>query len=177
MDFDKLQKLYKENTDIMYAWTNFSESFTRRSNVEFSTRAFKLQNGMEVKGPEKNLKKQYHEFDDNSDEWDMALDKEVLSTLLKNYKEHVSAKWLPKFYKTIDSQFGGDYAKYVDYLWNKSLLMKKGAKFYFNKKGYEKDPGVAFGMDLNDIYADFVEALGVNSDSIAEQEKDRKSVV
>ena len=94
----------------------------------------------------------------------MALDKEVLATLLKNYKEHVAAKWLPKFYQTIDTQFGGDYAKYVDYLWNKSLIMKKGAKLYFNKKGYEKDPGVAFGMDLNDIYGQLCEALGNSAD-------------
>ncbi len=71
------------------------------------------------------------------------------ATLLKNYKEHVSAKWLPKFYKTIDSQFGGDYAKYVDYLWNKSLLMKKGAKLYFNKKGYRERPrrGIRNGLE------------------------------
>ena len=33
------------------------------------------------------------QFEDNSAEWDMALDKEVLATLLKNYKEHVDAKW------------------------------------------------------------------------------------
>ena len=37
---------------------HFSESFTRRSNIEFSTRAIKLQTNMEVKGPEKNKKKQ-----------------------------------------------------------------------------------------------------------------------
>lgn len=171
VDFDKLAQLYKQSADVKYAWTNFAESFTRRSNVEFSTRALKLQSNMEVKGPEKNKKKQYHEFDDNSDEWDMALDKEVLATLLKNYKEHVDTKWLPKFYATIDTQFGGDYTKYVDYLWEKSLLMKKGAKLYFNKKGFEKDPGVSYGMDLNDIYADFVEKMGAVSDSIAEQEK------
>ena len=126
---------------------------------------------MEVKGPEKNKKKQYHEFEDNSAEWDMALDKEVLATLLKNYKEHVDAKWLPKFYKTIDTEFGGNYAKYVDYLWEKSLIMKKGAKLYFNKKGYEKDPGVSFGMDLNDVYGDFAAQMGSINDSIAEQEK------
>ena len=90
---------------MKYAWTNFSESFTRRSNIEFSTRAITLQTNMEVKGPEKNKKKQYHEFEDNSAEWDMALDKEVLATLLKNYKEHVDSKWLPKFYKTIDAEF------------------------------------------------------------------------
>ena len=171
VDFDKLAKLYKESADVKYAWTNFSESFTRRSNIEFSTRAIKLQTNMEVKGPEKNKKKQYHEFEDNSAEWDMALDKEVLATLLKNYKEHVDAKWLPKFYKTIDAEFGGNYAKYVDYLWEKSLIMKKGAKLYFNKKGYEKDPGVSFGMDLNDVFADFAAQMGSINDSIAEQEK------
>ena len=171
VDFDKLAKLYKESADVKYAWTNFAESFTRRSNIEFSTRAIKLQTNMEVKGPEKNKKKQYHEFEDNSAEWDMALDKKVLATLLKNYKEHVDSKWLPKFYKTIDAEFGGNYTKYVDYLWEKSLIMKKGAKLYFNKKGYEKDPGVSFGMDLNDVFADFAAQMGSINDSIAEQEK------
>ena len=58
VDFDKLAKLYKESADVKYAWTNFAESFTRRSNIEFSTRAIKLQTNMEVKGPEKNKKKQ-----------------------------------------------------------------------------------------------------------------------
>ncbi len=171
VDFDKLQRLYQENADVAYAWTNFSETFTRRSNVEFSTRAFQLQRKMEVKGPEKNKKKQYHEFDDNSNTWDKALDQEVMAVLLKNYREHVSEKWLPKFYQTIDSQFGGDYAKYVSYLWDQSLIMKQGAKLYFNKKGYEKDPGVRFGMDLNEVYADLVAAMGASADSIGEIEK------
>ena len=36
----------------------------------------------------------------------------------------------------VEIEFGGDYAKYVDYLWEKSLIMKKGAKLYFNKKVY-----------------------------------------
>ena len=49
--------------------------------------------------------------------------------------------------------------------------MKKGAKLYFNKKGYEKDPGVSFGMDLNDVFADFAAQMGSINDSIAEQEK------
>ena len=49
--------------------------------------------------------------------------------------------------------------------------MKKGAKLYFNKKGYEKDPGVSFGMDLNEVFADFAAQMGSINDSIAEQEK------
>ena len=171
VDFDKLKVLYAKVDEVQYAWTNFSESFTRRSNVEFSSRAMRLQNGMEVKGPEKDKKKQYHEFADNSDEWDKALDQEVLAVLLKNYREHVDKKWLPAFYQTIDSKFGGDYTKYVNYLWDKSLIMKKGAKLYFNAKNYTKDPGVSYGMDLDDMIADFHAAMGTLNDSIQEQEK------
>ena len=48
--------------------------------------------------------------------------------------------------------------------------MKKGAKLYFSKQGYEKDPGVSFGMDLNDVYGDFAAQMGSINDSIAEQE-------
>ena len=64
---------------------------------------------MEVKGPEGKPEKQYIEFEDNSDTWDEALDKEVLAALMKNYREHVTPEYLPSFYKTVDEKFGGDY--------------------------------------------------------------------
>ena len=60
---------------------------------------------------------------------------------MKNYREHVDSKYLPKFYATIDSKFGGDYAKYVDYLYANSFLMKSGKPIYINRKSYLKDPG------------------------------------
>ena len=67
----------------------------------------RLSRGMEVKGPEAKPKKQYTEFEDNSDEWDEALDQEVFAALLKNYKEHVDVRYLPDFYKTIDNKLRG----------------------------------------------------------------------
>ena len=171
VDFDKLAGLYKEHAEVAYAATAWSETFSRRSNVEFSTRALKLFNGMEVKGPEDKPAKQYHEFDDNSNTWDEATDKEMMAALLQNYRGKVDSKWLPAFYETIDKQFGGDCSKYVDYLWSKSAIMKKGAKFYFNKKNFQKDPGVCFGGDLMDVFGDIMEKSAGLSDSIAEQEK------
>ena len=44
---------------------------------------------------------------------DEALDKEVLSALLKNYREHVAKEYLPSIYETIDDRFGGDCTAYV----------------------------------------------------------------
>lgn len=169
LDFDLLKRLYAKRFNIIKDSYLFMESFRR--NNEFVTRAMKLNNGMEVKGPEKNKKKQYYEFEDNSDEWDEATDKEVFAAMLKNYKEHVSPRFLPKFYTEISTKFNNDYAKYVDYLYANSFLMKKGAKIYFNKKIYKEDPGVKMSMDFMDITADMREALEPITDSIETQER------
>ena len=146
LDFDLMERLYKNRFEDRRALMYWIETFNRTN--EFTTRAMRLSRGMEVLGPENNPKKQYMMFDDNSDEWDEALDKEVFAALLKNYREHVAEQYLPDFYKTIDKKFGGDYTKYVEYLYKKSVIMKPGKKIYFNKKSFDKDPGVQLGYDL-----------------------------
>ena len=169
LDFDKMAKLYGERFDRMRAFYYWSETF--RGTCELATRALKYCNGMEAKGSEKDSTKMYNDFEDNSDSWDEALDKEVFSALLKNYREHVDKKYLPSFYATIDKKFKGNCTAYVDYLYKKSILMKKGAKIYFNKKSTAKDPGIQLGLSLMDYLADQREALGALSDSIDLQEK------
>ena len=169
LNLDSLQQFYAQRLNGVRTMMFWTETF-RRTN-ELATRALKLINGMEVKGPKDNVKKQYHQFADNSKEWDAALDKEVLAVLLKNYREHVDAKYLPAFYKTIDTRFGGNYTKFVDHLYAKSMLMKKGKKLFFNSKAYKKDVGVNFGQDIMDIYYDLKENVGPVNDSIELQER------
>ena len=169
LDFDKMAELYKKRFNLARTLTLFSETFGRTN--EFTTRAIKLSYGMEVKGPKDNPKKQYVEFADNSDEWDEALDKEVMAALLKNYAEQVDASQLPDFYKIINGKFKGDYKKYVDYLYDKSMIMKKGEKIYFNKKSYKKDLGVQYGIDLIDFIQKIGEMTKPLDDSIAIQER------
>ena len=169
LNLDSLQQFYAQRLNGVRTMMFWTETF-RRTN-ELATRALKLINGMEVKGPKDNVKKQYHQFADNSKEWDAALDKEVLAVLLKNYREHVDAKYLPAFYKTIDTRFRGNYTKFVDYLYAKSMLMKKGKKLFFNSKAYKKDVGVNFGQDIMDIYYDLKENVGPINDYIELQER------
>ena len=169
LDFDKMAELYKKRFNLARTLTLFSETFGRTN--EFTTRAIRLSYGMEVKGPKDNPKKQYVEFADNSDEWDEALDKEVMAALLKNYAEQVDASQLPDFYKTINGKFKGNYKKYVDYLYDKSMIMKKGEKIYFNNKSYKKDLGVQYGIDLIDLLQKLGEMTKPLDDSIALQER------
>ena len=170
LDFDKLGAYYEKRFDRVRTRYYWMETF-RRTN-ELATRAMRLaMGGMEVKGPKKPASKQYHEFTDNSNEWDAALDKEVLAVLLKNYREHVGNRYLPKFYTTIDQRFGGDYQRFVDDLYARSIIMKKGAKLFYNTKAYKEDPGVRFGQDVMDIYYDLTEGMGAINDSIEAQER------
>ena len=169
LDFGVLKSLYDKRFDIVRTATVFSETFFRTN--ELATRAIKVHNGMEVKGPKKRSRKQYVEFEDNSDAWDEATDKEVYAVLLRNYRENVPSKYLPDFYKTIDTQFGGDYSKYVDYLWANSVLMKRGEKIYINRKSFDKDPGVQMGLDITATLADLKAPLAAIADSIDLQER------
>ena len=169
LDFDRLAKYYGDRFERMRAFYYWSETF--RGTSELVTRALKAGNGMEVKGPEGKPEKQYIEFEDNSDTWDEALDKEVLAALMKNYREHVTPEYLPSFYKTVDEKFGGDYTAYVNYLYKKSVLMKNGKKLYFNKKSFNEDLGVQLGMSLQEYLGEQREALAKTSDSIDVQER------
>ena len=169
LDFNLMQRLYEARLDVRRAMTLFTETFFRTN--ELATRAISVHSGMKLKGDERKPKKMYMEFDDNSAEWDEATDREVYAALLKNYREQVDARYLPAFYKTIDSQFGGDCAKYVDHLWATSMLMKQGEKIYPMKKTFMKDPGVEMGMNIKEVFDDLRLALKHSLDSIDMQER------
>ena len=98
LDFDALARVYAGCFDLIRSRTFFSETFFGTN--ELATRAIRVHNGMEVKGPEKKKKKQYVEFDDNSNKWDETTDKEVYAVLLANYRKQVPEKYLPAFTRT-----------------------------------------------------------------------------
>ena len=169
LNFDDMARMYANRLQDRRAFMYWVETFGNTN--EFCTRAMRLSRGMEVKGPEAKPKKQYIEFEDNSDAWDEALDREVFAALLKNYKEHVDARYLPDFYNTIHNKFHDNYTAYVDFLYKKSQIMKKGRKLYINKKSYAKDPGVKFGIDLIESLGELRANLVQTYDSIDLQER------
>ena len=171
LDFDLLERLYAKQFKAIKALTYFSETFGGRSADELTRRAYRAQNGAAVKGDENKPKSQYIEFEDNSNEWDEATDKEIQAAAMKFYRTQVEEKYLPDFYQVVDRDFGGNYQKYIDYLFKKSQLMKHGKKIYINKKSFRKDPGVAFGESLNNTISDIIAEATEVYDSIAVQER------
>ena len=169
LDLDTLKSLYAQNKMPNFVVNNIYESFFTTS--ELFTRFLKTLTGKEALGPEDNPEEQYYIFEDNSDKWDKALDKEVLATMLKNYAEQVDEEYWPDFYEEIKTKYNNDYAAYVDYLYDNSLLMKDGTKIYFNKEEFEKDPGVAFGRNIYSKVIGLYLGLMLRSSQIDEQER------
>ena len=169
VDFDKLKNLYAKRYQGYRALNYWQESFWR--NSEFFTRALNINTRLTPKGPEDNPKKQYLQFDDNSDKWNLDLDKELTTAMLQNFAEQVPEEYHPEVIGTVKKKFGGDYRKYVEWLYKKSKLMKKDHKFYCNRKDYLKDPGVALGIDLMACYGIIGQEIAPLLDSVSMEEK------
>ena len=171
LNIKHLGKLYADRKEVMKDLLFFNETF-RRTN-ELTTRALDVCMRLEKEG-EKKGEKMLVLSSDNADTWDAALDREVMATLLKNYAEHVDKEALPAFFNDIQTKFGGDYQKYTDYLWNKSLLMKKvnkkGELWIANKK-LANDPAVIYGKQLMAIRKQIVDKLQTTMDEIETQER------
>ncbi len=165
LDLKALGKLYQERIEISKGLISWSESFAR--NDELAKRAVRA-----VRGSEKDKKnRRYVEFEDNSETFDLSTDKDILTVMLKNYRQQTTNKdYLPKIYETIDKKYDGDYAKYVEKLY-KSRLMKNGKRLYKAKRSYKKDLGVQFGKELYDVFLDMRMAYMKKLDEIDEQER------
>jgi hypothetical protein len=168
LDFDLLKRLYEKRFNAVRAVTYFYETFSGRIS-ELTRRALRPHNGAVIKGKDGKPKTYYIEFKDNSDEWDYDTDREILAALLKNYREKVEIQYQPDFYNVIDHDFKGDYQKFVDYLYKKSILMKNNKKIYINKKSFKKDPAVVYGESVRSVLFDILDAI--DNDTIAVQER------
>ncbi len=161
LDFDKLAALYAKMFNLQRDFMYWRETFMRTN--ELTTRA--------MRAASKDAPKELS-FKNNNEEWDAALDKEVMAVLLKNYADQVKdAQALPEFYKTIQNKYRGDYKKYVDYLWSKSVLMKNDTKISTTSSKFKKDPAVQYGQQLLAIMRSLRKEMEPLYDSIDVQEK------
>ena len=170
LDFGKMADLYRQRMEVTRARTLFMETFFLQDQL--TTRTWRVQWHMPVEGPKDKPKKQYHQFEDNTAEWDYDTDREMLAALMSNYREQMKNEdYLPAFYETIDQKYKGDCTAFVDAMYSKSMLMHTGKPIYFNKKSYRKDMGVQYGLALSETLDKINEKRRALNTEIAEQER------
>ena len=170
LDFNRLQQFYQSRFDALRALYYWSETWGRECD-ELSRRAYKVHNGIALQGTDGNEEEHYIEFADNSKEWDQATDRELLAALMQNYREQVSTKYHPSFFRVVDRDFNGDCRAYVDRLYDQSVLLRNEQPIYVNNESYDEDLGVQYGLALTELRAALRADLAEIADSIAQQEQ------
>lgn len=83
------------------------------------------------------------------------VDKATFVAMLKTYRQSVSTEFLPDIYNTIDKKFKGDYQKYVNNMFDKSVFTsyEEYSKAFGKKKiNFEKDPAYQFYISVRSKY-------------------------
>lgn len=171
VDFGALKQAYADRASSAKAIAYWQESFYNVS--ELLKRGIRIFYGREAIKGGSDPKKQYVEFDDNSDTWNLDLDKELTAAMMKNYSEQVPQEFWPAFFKTtVQKQFKGDFVKYTEWLYKKSALLKKGAKLPVGDKDkLMKDPAMAAVADIMAIYRTCMDSYLPADEAVQAQEK------
>lgn len=107
-------------------------------------------------------------------DYSMPTDKKLAKAVIKIYKEKAAAAYLPSFYATIDSQFGGDIDKYVDNLYATSVYAdeNKYKAALDAKADLSSDPAKVLTESIAKVGATLSEQVNKDTQSYAEGKKE-----
>lgn len=114
---DSLQHFYTDNYETLYGRNLWIESFYNGSDI-FSFVVKNLMRSSEDDFQER-VAKQYRDID-------VATDKKVFLALLQNYLQHIPGERfrLKEITQTVDSLYQGNYARYADDLYARSIFAR-----------------------------------------------------
>ena len=147
--FTDLELNYKSRRALDRAQAYFVETFLNGPEVpQLALTILNFDFEGEAETVTANLKKIAEQYAN----LDVEVDKEVFAALLQTYREQVEADYLPEFYHTIDTLYGGNNRAYVDSLYASSqLTTPRGLKRFLEGdtvyKLYE-DPAISLSIDL-----------------------------
>ncbi|MDA3823195.1 MAG: S46 family peptidase, partial [Bacteroidales bacterium] len=86
------------------------------------------------------------------------LDQEMLSEMLRNYRQHAEDVYYPDFYSSVDKKFKGDFAAYSEKLFSKSPFSSEASVKALVAQ-YENNPAKALkkieNSDIFSMYSEF----------------------
>ncbi|EJW97115.1 hypothetical protein EVA_14778, partial [gut metagenome] len=150
----------EKSNPLLYNFTCFREVFL--GGIEFGSPYLvldQLKEALQNKDAEgqakaiATLKEVYADI--HNKDYDHEVDRKVAKVLLPLYAEMVPATALPAFYSTIEQDFKGDYAAYVDYCYDRSIFSNEANFQKFVKKpsvkAIDKDPMTAFARAKHEL--------------------------
>ena len=134
---NRIDGLVAKTSPLNYQFTCLTEVFF--SGIEFgnvvlkSTRqALEEKNDSQVKAQMSELTKVFEEI--HNKDYDHEVDRKVAKVLLPLYAEMVPAEQRPSIYQFIEEKYKGDYSRFVDDMYNKSIFANKANLEKFMKK-------------------------------------------
>lgn len=134
---NRIDGLVAKTSPLNYQFTCLTEVFF--SGIEFgnvvlkSTRqALEEKNDSLVKAQMSELTKVFEEI--HNKDYDHEVDRKVAKVLLPLYAEMVPAEQRPSIYQFIEEKYKGDYSRFVDDMYNKSIFANKANLEKFMKK-------------------------------------------
>ena len=135
----KINEAVAKTSPIKYQMTCLTEVFF--SGIEFGSpyqimdqlkEALKQKNDSAINANIAILKTMYNTIHDK--DYDHEVDRKVAKALLPLYAEMIPADQRPEIYATIEKEFKGDYNKYVDAIYDNSILANQANFDKFLKK-------------------------------------------
>lgn len=147
--FPDLELDYKNTREANHALAYFAESFL--NGPELVQLALSILN-FDFEGERKTVVANLKAIVEKYANLDLEIDKEVFTAMLKEYRSKVDSTYLPEFYGTIATRYGGNDKAYVDSLYAASeLTTPRGLKRFLERDTtyhiYD-DPAISLGIDL-----------------------------
>ncbi|MBN2683407.1 MAG: S46 family peptidase [Bacteroidales bacterium] len=150
------EKIYREFTPIQTTYDYISEALLSLDLIKFAGNFRELSGELtedqlieisnSLKGKAKAFFKDYN----------LPTSKKLVTAMIKIYRDSVSTEYHPEAFKMINSKFKGDLNKYVDYLFENSILVSNEKLDGFFEKLSVKSAKKILEDPVYKIYADIV---------------------
>ena len=122
---------YQQNclTEVFFSGIEFGSPYIIMDQLK---KALQEKNDSAIDANIENLKIVF--ADVHNKDYDHAVDRKVAKALLPLYAEMIPAEQRPDIYNTIEKEYKGDYNKYIDALYSKSILSNQATFNKFIKK-------------------------------------------
>ncbi|MEA3443145.1 MAG: S46 family peptidase [Bacteroidota bacterium] len=147
-DFEEYYKVKTESQSKKAWWYVIESTFMQGCEIlTFAQKSRGLKGMLKMeKDPAPMVEKMREAAKDHFKDYNQNIDKAILAAMFKAYSEDISEELQPEIFKEINKKYKGDWSKYADYVFKKSVFASEDQLNDFLKKPklkkLEKDPAI-----------------------------------